>query len=93
MITTDSARPVASIVRSSSTLEGGGFERTGGDLMLGAAPDAGEPLDCLVLTGEPINEPMVRYGPFVMNTRHELQEALDDFNSGRMGSIPATGNV
>lgn len=69
------------------------FERTGGDLILTAAADAREPLDCLVLTGEPINEPMVRYGPFVMNTRDELQEALDDFNAGRMGSIPATGTV
>jgi redox-sensitive bicupin YhaK (pirin superfamily) len=69
------------------------FERTSGDIVLTVAADAGEPLDCIVLTGEPINEPMVRYGPFVMNTRDELHEAITDFNAGRMGSIPATGTV
>jgi len=69
------------------------FDRTGGDIVLSVATDAGEPLDCIVLTGEPINEPMARYGPFVMNTNDELQEAVTDFNAGRMGSIPATGTV
>ncbi len=44
-------------------------------------------LEFLVLTGRPIDEPMVRYGPFVMNSTQELEEAFRDFRSGRMGAI------
>jgi redox-sensitive bicupin YhaK (pirin superfamily) len=43
----------------------------------------------LVLGGLPIREPIARYGPFVMNTREEIIEAFEDFQSGRMGAIPA----
>ena len=46
--------------------------------------------DALILGGRPINEPVVQYGPFVMNTREEIQQAVADYQSGRMGSIPAT---
>ena len=46
-------------------------------------------LDLMVLGGVPINEPVVQYGPFVMNTREEIVQAIDDFNAGRMGVIPA----
>jgi redox-sensitive bicupin YhaK (pirin superfamily) len=42
----------------------------------------------LVLAGEPIGEPVVRYGPFVMNTEAEIHEAIDDYRAGRLGSIP-----
>ena len=38
----------------------------------------------------PIREPVARYGPFVMNTRDEIMQALKDFHEGRMGRIPAT---
>lgn len=44
----------------------------------------------LVLTGEPIDEPIVGYGPFVMNSEDEIRQAITDFNSGRFGRIHAT---
>ena len=43
----------------------------------------------LVLTGEPIEEPVVGYGPFVMNSEQEIRQAIADFNAGRFGAIPA----
>jgi redox-sensitive bicupin YhaK (pirin superfamily) len=46
--------------------------------------------EVLVLGGFPIREQVARYGPFVMNTREEIIQALEDFNAGRMGTIPAT---
>jgi hypothetical protein len=46
--------------------------------------------DVLILGGRPIGEPVVQYGPFVMNTREEIVQAISDYQSGRMGSIPAT---
>ena len=43
----------------------------------------------LVLTGEPIDEPVVGYGPFVMNSEADIRIAIDDFNAGRFAGIPA----
>ena len=39
----------------------------------------------IVIAGNPLNEPIAQYGPFVMNTREELVQAVDDFRAGLMG--------
>ena len=61
------------------------FSRDGEDIAI--ANPADEPVDLLLIAGEPIGEPVARYGPFVMNTREELAEAFQDFRNGKMGAI------
>jgi redox-sensitive bicupin YhaK (pirin superfamily) len=51
--------------------------------------DGAAPLSVLLIGGRPLNEPVARYGPFVMNTPQELEQAFDDFRNGKMGEIPA----
>ena len=57
--------------------------RDGSDVALEANTDA----TVLLLSGEPIDEPIVGYGPFVMNTQEEISQAIADFNGGRFGQI------
>ena len=60
------------------------LDRTGTQVLVTAETRA----RILVLTGEPIGEPVVRQGPFVMNTREEILQAIEDYRQGRMGNLP-----
>jgi redox-sensitive bicupin YhaK (pirin superfamily) len=59
------------------------LSREGEMLQLQAVDDSA----ILLLNGEPIDEPVVAHGPFVMNTPAEIQQAIRDYQSGRMGSL------
>ena len=61
----------------------------GGDSLTVRAGDGG-PLDVLLMGGQRIKEPVAQYGPFVMNTRAELVQAFEDYEAGRLGTIPAS---
>ncbi|MFI6522223.1 pirin family protein [Spirillospora sp. NPDC050679] len=73
---------------------GGSHHKGDGDGLVLRAADS-QPLaskngwEVLILGGTPLREPVARYGPFVMNTRQEIVEAFEDFQAGRMGTIPA----
>jgi len=56
-----------------------------GAVTLTGGPDG--PADLLYLAGTPIREPIASYGPFVMTTREEIVEAIEEYNSGRMGRL------
>jgi redox-sensitive bicupin YhaK (pirin superfamily) len=59
------------------------FEQEGEEINFKTSPD----FKGLLLNGDPIDEPMVAHGPFVMNTKEEINEAINDFHNGRMGTI------
>jgi redox-sensitive bicupin YhaK (pirin superfamily) len=61
----------------------------GDSLIIEAAPREG--LEALLLGGRPLREPVVTYGPFVMNTKSEVIQAVEDFQAGRLGKVPANG--
>lgn len=59
------------------------FENKGEEFSIEASEDA----VVLIISGEPINEPIVPHGPFVMNTREEIMQAFEDFNTGKFGYL------
>jgi redox-sensitive bicupin YhaK (pirin superfamily) len=59
-----------------------------GDTVTVAADDRGD-LDVFILGGQPIREPVFAYGPFVMNTKAEVVQAFEDYQAGRLGTVPA----
>ena len=61
---------------------------SGDVVVVDADSDATEPFEVLLLGGKPLREPVFSYGPFVMNTKSEIVEAIDDYQAGKMGSIP-----
>ncbi len=63
------------------------FAQDGGEVTIANSVDAEKPLDLLLIAGIPLNEPVVRYGPFVMNTEAEILQAIEDYRQGRMGRI------
>jgi len=60
------------------------FAREGDEIVLEAA---GGDAEALFMSGAPIDEPVVGYGPFVMNTEEEIRQAAQDYNEGRMGHL------
>ena len=61
------------------------FARDGDSVVLRSGHDA--PAELLLIGGRPINEPIARYGPFVMNSEAEIVQAIRDYQNGRMGEI------
>ena len=66
-----------------TTAEVGLFDRVGKHISIEAAKDT----SALLLCGEPIDEPIVGQGPFVMNTAQEIRQAMEDYRSGKMGHL------
>ena len=60
-----------------------------GDHLVVSAAGQAAPLEVLLLGGLPIGAPIAHYGPFVMNTRDEIRQAIEDYEHGRLGVIPA----
>jgi quercetin 2,3-dioxygenase len=63
------------------------FSNAGGDTISIKNGSENSLLDVLLIAGIPLNEPVARYGPFVMNEPHEIEQAIEDYRSGRMGRI------
>jgi redox-sensitive bicupin YhaK (pirin superfamily) len=63
------------------------FRKDGNEITIKVPHDEISPLDVLLIAGVPLNEPVARYGPFVMNTEEEIRQAILDYNSGKMGKI------
>jgi quercetin 2,3-dioxygenase len=74
-----------SVGKDASRLKAGQLGILSDGDQLAIANTSDETAELLVLGAEPINEPVARYGPFVMNTREEVFQAFDDFNAGKFG--------
>ena len=72
----DTSSPIRSAEMGVFGLEGASLEIEGAD-----------EVRALLLCGEPINETIVGHGPFVMNTQQEIQQAMVDYQSGKMGHL------
>jgi len=57
--------------------------------LLAFQADANAKLEIFLMGGVPLREPVIQYGPFVMNTENEIREAFADFQAGRLGRVPA----
>jgi quercetin 2,3-dioxygenase len=89
----DGWNAIVALLRGGVSIEGGQslsdadlalFSRSGSNLALSARSDS----QLLVLCGQPLDEPIAGYGPFVMNTRQQIERAFADFQSGRYGQMP-----
>jgi redox-sensitive bicupin YhaK (pirin superfamily) len=63
------------------------FKKDGDEVLIEAPSGNSSAARVLLIGGQPLNEPIARYGPFVMNTAQEIRQAFQDYSSGRMGSI------
>jgi redox-sensitive bicupin YhaK (pirin superfamily) len=63
------------------------FAQDGDEVSIENPAGAVATLEVLLIAGVPLNEPVVRYGPFVMNTEGEIHQAIEDYRLGRMGAI------
>jgi len=63
------------------------FAPDGDEVRIENPADANATLEVLLIAGVPLNEPIARYGPFVMNTEEEIHQAFEDYHRGRMGEI------
>lgn len=59
------------------------FNNDGTEIRINALEDS----SCLLMSGEPIDEPIVPYGPFLMNTKEEIRKAYEDYESGKFGQL------
>jgi redox-sensitive bicupin YhaK (pirin superfamily) len=68
-----------------------GSGASGDTLTIDGPAGGGQPVEVLLLGGQPIRQPVAAYGPFVMNSRAELVQAVEDYQAGRLGTVPADG--
>jgi len=74
------SRGVEQLIIGKATSDGAGVNLTDGVLVHASAPSR-----ILIISGKPLKEPIVQYGPFVMNTQDEIYQALSDMRAGKLG--------
>jgi redox-sensitive bicupin YhaK (pirin superfamily) len=63
------------------------FNNDSDTVSIAVPPTAHGALNMLLIAGKPLNEPVARYGPFVMNTHEEIKQAVQDYREGKFGNI------